>query len=69
MEFKPNGKLTKTKYIAHVVQTDGYYYERRVWTDGIMEFIKVNGDWIYLYDFEKRSFIKSIEQFYSPVGE
>ena len=68
MEMQPTEKLKKTKYIAHIVQTDGYYYERRIWTDGILEFIKVSGDWVYLYEFEERSFVKSIEKIYSPTG-
>ena len=60
--------MTKTDLMAHVTQTDGYWYERRVYTDGIRNYIKVNGEYKDLYDFEKLSFIESIETFYSPAG-
>ena len=60
--------MKKTDLMAHVTQTDGYWYERRVYTDGIRNYIKVNGEYQDLYDFEKRSYIESIETFYSPVG-
>lgn len=61
--------MKKTDLMAHVTQTDGYWYERRVYTDGILKYIKVNGELKELIDFEKRSFIESVETFYSPVGE
>ena len=60
--------MKKTDLMAHVKQTDGYWYERRVYTDGIRNYIKVNGDYTDLGDLEKFSFIRSVETFYSPAG-
>jgi hypothetical protein len=60
--------MRKTDLTAHVTQADGYWYERRVYTDGIRNYIKVNGEHYDLYDFEKNYFIESIETFYNPVG-
>ena len=61
--------MKKTELSAHIAQTDGYWYERRVYTDGMRNYIKVNGEFKDLYDFEKRSFIESIETYCgNPVG-
>ena len=60
--------MKKTDLTAHVTQTDGHWYERRVYTDGIRSHIKVNGEYHDLYDLEKYSHIASVETFYNPVG-
>lgn len=60
--------MKKTDLMAHITQTDGYWYERRVYTDGIRNYIKVNGEYFDLYDLEKYSHVASVETFYIPVG-
>lgn len=60
--------MKKTDLTAHVKQTDGYWYERRVYTDGILNYIKVNRNLVELSDLEKMSFIESVETFYNPVN-
>ena len=60
--------MKKTDLTAQVIQMDGYWYERRVYTDGILKYIKVNGNFIDLCDLEKMNHIKSVETFYNPVG-
>ena len=60
--------MKKTDMMAQVKQMNGYRYERRVYTDGIRNHIKVNREYMDLYDFEKMSFIESINTYYSPAG-
>ena len=61
--------MKKTDLMAQVTQTDGYWYERRVYEEYGTQYIKVNGNLVDLLQLEKMDFIEKVETFYSPVGK